>query len=125
MILSESRLCSTYCGRYLYAMGGNMIPGKAHRFVSVEPILTDVMELPGYRSGYSALQEEIASRYSGCIEWVIIGAETGNRKGKVAPDRKWIEKIVNCCDKAGKPVFMKESLRAMMGSDFRQEFPWE
>lgn len=112
-------------GRYLYAMGGNMIPGKAHRFVSVEPILTDVMELPGYRSGYSALQEEIASRYSGCIEWVIIGAETGNRKGKVTPDRKWIEKIVDCCDKAGKPVFMKESLRAMMGSDFRQEFPWE
>ena len=111
-------------GRYLYAMGGNMIPGKAHRFVSVEPILTDVMELPGYRSGYSALQEEITSRYSGCIEWVIIGAETGNRKGKVAPDRKWIEKIVNCCGKAGKPVFMKESLRAMMGDDFRQEFPW-
>ena len=111
-------------GRYLYAMGGNMIPGKAHRFVSVEPILTDVMELPGYRSGYSALQEEIASRYSGCIEWVIIGAETGNRKGKVAPDRKWIEKIVNCCDKAGKPVFMKESLRDLMGDDFRQEFPW-
>ena len=111
-------------GRYLYAMGGNMIPGNAHRFVSIEPILTDVMELPGYRSGYSALQEEIASRYSGCIEWVIIGAETGNRKGKVAPDRKWIEKIVNCCDKSGKPGCMKEALRAMMGDDFRQEFPW-
>ena len=112
-------------GRYLYAMGGNMIPGNAHRFVSVEPILTDVMELPGYKSGYSALQEEIASRYAGCIEWVIIGAETGNRKGKVAPERKWIEKIVDCCDKAGKPVFMKDSLRDLMGSDFRQEFPWE
>lgn len=112
-------------GRYLYAMGGNMIPGKAHRFVSIEPILTDVMGLPGYNYGYTALQEEITSRYSGCIEWVIIGAETGNRNGKVAPDRKWIEKIVNCCDKAGKPVFMKESLRSMMGSDFRQEFPWE
>ena len=112
-------------GRYLYAMGGNMIPGKSHRFVSIEPILTDVMELPGYHSGYTALREEIMSRYAGCIEWVIIGAETGNRKGKVAPERNWIEKIVNCCDKAGKPVFMKESLRAMMGDDFRQEFPWE
>lgn len=22
------------------------------------------------------------------------------------------------------PVFMKESLREMMGGDFRQEFPW-
>lgn len=112
-------------GRYLYAMGGNMIPGKSHRFVSIEPILTDVMELPGYHSVYTALREEISSRYAGCIEWVIIGAETGNRKGKVAPERNWIEKIVNCCDKAGKPVFMKESLRAMMGDDFRQEFPWE
>lgn len=112
-------------GRYLYAMGGNMIPGKSHRFVSIEPILTDIMELPGYHSGYTALQEEIMSRYAGCIEWVIIGAETGNRKGKVAPERNWIEKIVNCCDKAGKPVFMKESLRAMMGDDFLQEFPWE
>lgn len=112
-------------GRYLYAMGGNMIPGKSHRFVSIEPILTDVMELPGYHSGYTALREEIMSRYAGCIEWVIIGAETGNRKGKVAPERNWIDKIVNCCDKAGKPVFMKESLRAMMGDDFRQEFPWE
>ena len=111
-------------GRYLYAMGGNMIPGKSHRFVSIEPILTDVMELPGYHSGYTALREEISSRYAGCIEWVIIGAETGNRKGKVAPERNWIEKIVNCCDKAGKPVFMKDSLRAMMGDDFRQEFPW-
>ena len=112
-------------GRYLYAMGGNMIPGKSHRFVSIEPILTDVMELPGYHSRCTALREAITSRYAGCIEWVIIGAETGNRKGKVAPERNWIEKIVNCCDKAGKPVFMKESLRAMMGNDFRQEFPWE
>lgn len=23
------------------------------------------------------------------------------------------------------PVFMKESLRGLMGEDFRQEFPWE
>ena len=23
------------------------------------------------------------------------------------------------------PVFMKESLRDLMGDDFRQEFPWE
>ena len=25
----------------------------------------------------------------------------------------------------GIPVFMKESLRTLMGEDFRQEFPWE
>ena len=106
-------------------MNGNMIPGKAHRFVSIEPILTDVAELPGYEGTGSALREAIASRYAGHIEWVIIGAETGNRKEKVVPERRWIEKIVKLCDKAKKPVFMKESLRDLMGSDFRQEFPWE
>ena len=113
-------------GRYLYAMNGNMIPGKAHRFVSIEPILTDVMELPGYHTErFSALKEAILSRYAGHIEWVIVGAETGNRKGKVIPERQWIEKIVSACRQAGKPIFMKESLRGIMGEDFVQEFPWE
>lgn len=111
-------------GRYLYAMGGNMIPGKAHRFISIEPILTDVMELLGYY-GKSALKDAIASQYAWHMEWVIIGAETGRRKGKVVPKREWIDKIVEACRKARKPVFMKESLREIMGADFVQEFPWE
>ena len=111
-------------GRYLYAMGGNMIPSIAHRFISIEPILTDVMELPGYY-GKSALNDAIASQYAGHMEWVIIGAETGRRKGKVAPKREWIDKIVEACRKVRKPVFMKESLREIMGADFVQEFPWD
>lgn len=113
-------------GRYLYAMRGNILPGKAHRFVSIEPILTDVMALPGYPGDGSALGEAIRdTKYAGRIEWIIIGAETGNRKGKVVPERAWIDRIVEACTKAGKPVFMKESLRGLMGNDFRQEFPWE
>lgn len=113
-------------GRYLYAMRGNMIPGRVHRFVSIEPILTDVMELPGYSGDGSALGEAIAdTKYAGHIEWFIVGAETGNRKGKVVPERAWIMKILEACRKAGKPVFMKESLRELMGADFVQEFPWE
>lgn len=112
-------------GRYIDALEGNLFPGKAHRFISIEPILTDVMELPGYHEGHSALQEAIISKYAGHIEWIIIGAETGNRKGRITPKREWIDKIVDLCNRAGKPVFMKESLRDMMGNDFRQEFPWE
>ncbi|MBQ3478175.1 MAG: DUF5131 family protein [Clostridia bacterium] len=115
-------------GRYLYAMGGNMIPGRAHRFISIEPIMGDVMELPGYVKRYSALQDAMMSSvrgYAGHIEWIIIGAETGNRKGKVMPERAWIDKIVDGCLKYHIPLFMKESLREMMGDDFRQEFPWE
>ena len=57
--------------------------------------------------------------------WVVIGAETGNSKNKVAPKREWIDDIATACADYGTPVFMKESLRELMGSDFRQEFPWE
>ena len=58
-------------------------------------------------------------------DWVIIGAETGHRKGKVIPERKWIEHIVRDANESCIPVFMKESIREIMGKDFRQEFPWE
>lgn len=57
---------------------------------------------------------------------VIIGAETGNRKGKVIPKKEWITDIVKHCDAANVKVFMKESLRELMGDDFRQdELPWQ
>jgi len=52
---------------------------------------------------------------------VIIGAETGNRKGKIIPKREWVESIVKQCDKHNVKVFMKESLRKLMGDDFRQD----
>ena len=56
-------------------------------------------------------------------DWVIIGAETGNRKGKVIPKREWIESIVNECRKYGIPVFMKGSLKDIWGEPLIQEFP--
>lgn len=56
--------------------------------------------------------------------WIIIGAETGNRKGKIIPQREWIENIVKAAAITHIPVFMKESFRDLMGEDFRQEFPW-
>lgn len=52
---------------------------------------------------------------------LIIGAETGNRKGKVIPQKEWITQIVEQADKHGIRVFMKESLRKLMGDDFRQD----
>ena len=58
-------------------------------------------------------------------EWVVIGAETGNRKDKIIPKKEWIQEIADICLQEGTPVFMKESLRGLMGSDFKQEFPWE
>jgi protein gp37 len=95
-------------------------------FLSIEPLLG---ELPSYD----------LSR----VKWVIIGAETGNRRGKITPKREWVEHIVNDSDAAGVPVLMKRGellnaksvkagkeepryfMRELMGAEFRQDFPWE
>lgn len=82
---------------------------KAHTFVSIEPIMGDFD------------QQGITNN----VDWVIVGAETGNRAGKIVPERRWIENLAKLCDIAGTPLFMKDSLRELMGSDFHQEFPWE
>lgn len=79
-------------------------------FVSIEPIMAS-FDQPG---------EPVKK-----VDWVIVGAETGNRKGKVVPKREWIETLAADCKATGVPVFMKESLRGLMGMDFVQEFPWE
>lgn len=57
--------------------------------------------------------------------WVIIGAETGNRKGKVIPKREWVDNIISQCRSAGVPVFLKSSLLEVMEGEFIQEYPWE
>jgi|GEM_PF-3574916 len=77
-------------------------------FLSIEPIL----EKAGFGLGPY-------------VDWIIVGAETGNRKGKVIPKKEWIMNIKEQCKKAGVPLFMKESLRELMGQDFVQEFPWD
>lgn len=80
-------------------------------FVSVEPILE--------RMSRNSLENLTA------MHWVIVGAETGNRKGKIVPQKEWINEIAAECRRCRVPIFMKESLREIMGDDFRQEFPWE
>ena len=82
-----------------------------HSFLSIEPIMERFGE--GSDIGSIAL-----------TDWVIVGAETGNRKDRVIPKKEWIMDIADECKKHGKPIFMKESLKRMMRKDFRQEFPW-
>lgn len=81
-------------------------------FLSVEPIEEDLPD------------------FGKLLDWdmpelVIIGAETGNRKGKVVCDPIWVTKIVSECDSRYIKVFMKDSLKSVMGSDFRRDkLPW-
>lgn len=44
------------------------------------------------------------------ISWVIIGAETGNRKDKIIPDKKWLLYIIKYCDLHKIPIFIKDNL---------------
>lgn len=80
-------------------------------FASVEPILEKMSR--------NSIENLTA------MHWVIVGAETGNRKGKIVPQKGWIAEIAEACKRYRTPIFMKESLRGLMGADFKQEFPWQ
>lgn len=86
---------------------------KMNTFVSIEPIL----------SPFKDMTEEGRDPAS-FVNWIIVGAESGNRKNKVVPEKSWIMELAECARKSGTPIFMKESLREIMGADFVQQFPW-
>ena len=115
---------------YLNRMSRNILPGKRHTFLSIEPIACDVTEVADDRdAGQTTLLEKFlvgrGSAVPPVFEWVIVGAETGNRKGRIVPEKEWIVKLARLCRENGIPLFMKESIRGIMGEDFVQEFPWE
>ena len=82
---------------------------KRNLFLSIEPILAD------FGAGSDAALRDIG--------WVIIGAETGNRKGKVTPEKSWVDNIVEQCKALNIPVFMKDSLRDLYGENLLREYP--
>ena len=57
------------------------------------------------------------------LKWMIIGAETGNRKDKIIPKKKWIEELIRYADYEDVPVFMKDNLKPYWPGELRQEFP--
>jgi len=84
-----------------------------NRFISVEPLHEDIeLHLRWFRA-----------------DWIIIGAETGYRKNKIIPKKKWIENIVyQCHSETGHQsvrVFMKDSLKDIWGKPLIQEYPWK
>lgn len=61
----------------------------------------------------------------GLPSWVILGAETGNRQGKVVPRREWVDQIAAFCGENEIPVFYKENLRKHFPDLPASAFPWE
>lgn len=99
-------------GSTLDNMKARRYPGRImdNTFVSIEP-LTEYMDVGMGSFGHD--------------RWVIIGAETGNRKDKVIPKKEWVDKICEVADITRMAVFMKDSLIPIVGEEnMRREFPW-
>lgn len=80
---------------------------KRIKFLSIEPILEriDIETIDNFEPN-----------------WIIVGAETGNRKGKVIPEKEWIEVIVDFCNRTGVPLYLKDSLKDIYPDEIK-EFP--
>ena len=77
-------------------------------FLSIEPLLGPIkLDLSGTN-----------------VKWVIIGAETGNRKGKVIPEPEWVGYILEECIKNKIPVFMKSSMIPIVGDYMCSQSRW-
>ena len=58
------------------------------------------------------------------IEWIVIGTETGRRKGKAVSKPQWVWNLTGQAHDLGIPVFMKEDLLPIMGEEqMVQELP--
>ena len=79
-------------------------------FLSIEPIMSD-FPVSAYMKEYG-------------VRWIILGAETGNRKDKVKPEKEWIQHIIDSCRESGIKLFMKNNLRPYWDGELIQEFPW-
>ena len=93
-------------------MGAKKYPGRPsdNTFISIEPLLEYM---------------DVGLGSFGSSRWVIIGAETGNRKNKVKPKKEWVETICKAADITRMAVFMKDSLIPIVGEEnMRREFPW-
>jgi len=81
-------------------------------FLSLEPLLADpdIWRLADH------------ARY---IRWIIVGAETGNRRDRVVPERPWLQEIFHFCRTYQVPLFFKASLRQFWpaSAEFPQEYP--
>lgn len=92
--------------------GGYFRSDMRNTFVSIEPIMGDFSDDYGNTDGKMT-------------RWIIVGAETGNRKEKVVPKKEWITGLIDICKREGIPLFMKDSLIPIIGEEnMIREFPW-
>ena len=66
------------------------------------------------------------TKSAGLPQWIILGAMSGPGSAQQQPEREWVEDIVRAADGYGIPVFMKDSLKPVVGTgNMRRDLPWE
>lgn len=104
------------------------------KYLSCEPLLESILK-PLYSrwpSAYFGL-DLVEADFKRMFQWVIIGPQTNPT---VYPEIEWVKEIVEACDKAGIPVFLKNKLLELVNYDspettfafnkegyYRQEMP--
>ena len=80
-------------------------------FISIEPMMEDIALALSYKN----------------LDWVIVGAETGNRSDKVIPQISWLTTLSSICIwKEDIPIFMKNNLKEVIPEDLLiQTYPRE
>lgn len=105
------------------------LPLNCNKFFSIEPLHMDIASTSAWAN----------TGYGKWASWFIIGAETGNNKNKVIPEKAWIDNIVSDCKRdksiydrmfppyrSAAPVYMKDSLVPIVGEEnMKRELPWE
>lgn len=114
-LASEGRLPAAdnfWYGSTVTGPNGRMFDAiRYNTFLSIEPLLAPLDAGIGSFRG---------------ARWIIIGAESGNRKGKVTPEKAWVDNICEAAAITHAAVFMKDSLIPVVGEEnIRREFPWE
>lgn len=87
-------------------------------------ILQEKVKASQYFITLEPLQSDVETIDLSGVSWVVIGSETGNRKGKIKTDPAWVKNIVLQAKKNAVPVFMKEKLVDVVGEQaILQELP--
>ena len=77
-----------------------------------------------YHVTFEPMFDDIGSVDFAGIEWVVIGTETGHRKGKSVSKPEWVRNLTKQAHDLDIPVFMKEDLLPIMGEEqMIQELP--
>lgn len=70
------------------------------------------------------LHEDLGELELDGIGWVVIGTDTGKRKGKIDAKAEWVMNITKQAQKYRIPAFMKATLAGVVGeAHLIQDFP--